>query len=226
MVVLFAAGCKKDTIEQPPEFGYDYFPTEIGRYNVYQVDSVVYNIPFDTIYTYSFQVKELNESYFTDSEEKQSIRLARYYRNTSNDAWVLKNVWSVRMQNGKAERQEENIRLVKLVFPVQYKKDWNINALNTLDEQVAEIDTVDAPYEVNGTNFPYTTSVNLIVDTNLINYKTHQEIYAKGIGLIYSELYDLFSQYDSKIHINKPSVLQRIQTGVYCKKSLIETGKQ
>ena len=74
--------CKKATIEQPPDFGFDYFPIDVGRYNVYQVDSVVYNIPFDTIYRYSFQVKELNETVYNDSEEKETVRLVRFYRNS------------------------------------------------------------------------------------------------------------------------------------------------
>jgi hypothetical protein len=215
--------CKKTTVEQPPDFGFDYFPIEVGRYNVYQVDSVIYNIPFDTIYRYSFQVKELNESLYKDSEEKESVRLERYYRNTPSDAWVLKNVWSSRFLNGKAERQEENIRLIKLAFPLLANKSWNINAVNTLDEQIAEIEKVDSAYQLSGVNYPNTVSVILATDTNRIFYKTHKEVYAKGIGLIYSEFYELYS---NNIDPDKPSVTQRIETGTVCTRKLIETGKQ
>lgn len=215
--------CKKATIEPPPDFGFDYFPIDVGRYNVYQVDSVVYNIPFDTIYRYSFQVKELNETVYNDSEEKETVRLVRFYRNTPNDSWVIKNVWATRLFNGKAERQEENIRIVKLVFPIQENKSWNINAVNTLNEQIAEVSKVNIPYELNGISYPNTLSVNVETDTNRIFYKIHKEVYAKGVGLIYSEFYDLYS---NNIDPDKPSVTQRIETGTICTRKLIETGKQ
>jgi hypothetical protein len=216
-------GCKKDSIEQPPEFGYDYFPIDVGHYNVYQVDSVIYNIPFDTVYRYSFQVKELNEGVYTDSEEKQSVRLVRYYRKSPTDAWVIKNVWSARLKDGKAERQEENIRLLKMVFPLRKNTQWDVNALNTLDKQLAKVDSIDVPYTLNGMAFDKAAFINIITDTNLITYKLHREVYSRKIGLIYSKYYNLQS---NTIDVNKPSVLQRIETGVICIKTLIETGKQ
>ncbi|MCC7051141.1 MAG: hypothetical protein IT239_05115 [Bacteroidia bacterium] len=225
--ILFIAitflGCKKSTIELPPDFGYDYFPNEVGRYNTYQVDSIVYNLPFNKIDTFRFQVKELQESTYKDSEEKESIRLVHFYRSNASATWVIKNVWAQRLSVNKAERQEENIRLTKLVFPLKKNTEWNINASNTLDKQNAKVLEYDAEFELDGKDYTKACLINVVTDTNLIDYKKHREVYVRGVGLLYSEYYDLQS---NQIIANKPSVLQRIETGVICKRKLIDYGKQ
>jgi hypothetical protein len=202
-----------------PDLGYNYFPNTIGYYAIYQVDSIVYNLPFNKIDTFKFQVKELLESYYTDSEEKNTTRIVRYYRNKSTDSWQIRNVWAQRVSATKAERQEENIRFIKLIFPVKKNTRWNINSVNTLEPQIAKIEETDADFELDGNIYPHTCMINLGIDTSLITYKKHYEFYSRGVGLVYSELYDVAS---NTIDANKPSVLQRIETGVICKRKLIE----
>src|SRR6266481_1017842 len=71
--------CKKDAIP-PPDMGYNYFPNQVGRYVIYNVDSFYYaGIPV-VIDTFKFQIKEKIESMFTDNEGRPSIRLERYIK--------------------------------------------------------------------------------------------------------------------------------------------------
>jgi len=80
--------CKKDKAPAP-DMGYNYFPNQVGKYVVYDVDSFYYdnNIPtinynnnFTTakIDTFKFQVKEKIQSIFTDNQNRPTIRLERY----------------------------------------------------------------------------------------------------------------------------------------------------
>src|ERR1700757_476515 len=72
-------GCKKDH-PVTADAGYSYFPNNIGHYCIYDVDSTVYDdFNHDTL-NYKYQVKEVIESYYTDNEGRQAMRIERYKR--------------------------------------------------------------------------------------------------------------------------------------------------
>ncbi len=127
LAVIFAAAissCKKDAASKP-DLGYNYFPGQVGRYIVYNVDSTFYDDFADSSRNYKFQLKEKIQSVFTDNQNRPAIRLERYvkYYNPaiaySSMPWQLRNVWVENITATTAEKVEENIRFVKLAFPVK-----------------------------------------------------------------------------------------------------------
>src|SRR5256885_175381 len=79
MTVVFFTGCKKDkpATDDP---GYSYFPDDIGHYCIYQVDSTVYDDFHNDTFYYSYQIKEVIESYFIDNQNRNAMRVERYKR--------------------------------------------------------------------------------------------------------------------------------------------------
>lgn len=179
------AACKKD---EPTEvdLGYDYFPRNIGHWIEYQVDSMRVRLgqggALDTT-LYSYPLREALVEEFTDGEGRACERVIRYFRDVNN-TWLPKDVWWQTRDNVRAERSEENLRRVKLIFPPREGTEWDTNAPNTADEFGLEYTEVDQPLTVNGLSFEKTVTVMGTFENNIINTRYYQERYAKGVGMI------------------------------------------
>jgi hypothetical protein len=194
---------------------------------IYDVDSTVYD-PFknDTVY-YKYQLKELNESEFSDNEGRISVRIERYirYYNAAQSydsiPWVLKNVWYSTLTSNTAERVESNQRYVKLVFPVLRLISWNGNAQNALGNQLYQYQMVNQPAGLGILHFDSTLVVIQRDETDLLNRRYYMESYAKNVGMISKKVLDV---YDTKI--DTIPVVNRIKGGVYMNMSIHSFGKQ
>jgi hypothetical protein len=179
ILCLFTSCKDKQTIEEPNiDYGYDYFPLEIGMEWTYQVDSIIYD-PTETnvnILTNSVYLREIVVDTFRDELNRSSYRLERFERSTTTSDWVLKDVWSSLQTDQTAERFEENLRFVKLVFPVERRDIWNglvyIDPAITYPvagEQVeifkgwnSEVTDADEPEVVGDFSFDEVTTVQLV----------------------------------------------------------------
>lgn len=200
MVVLFLSCRKKDKVDaEPVSLGKEYYPETIGKFVVYDVDSTWYNELTYQPTTVKYRIKETFTRVFTDNENKPAIRIERYIKyynpNKSYDSipYVIKDVWQANVTDRSAEVAEENIRYVKLVFPVQEGKSWNGNARNTGSERNYRLEYIDRPETINGISLEKTLSVKQIDFRTLISYQFAQEKYARGIGLVYREIKDIYS---------------------------------
>jgi hypothetical protein len=212
LILLLALACKKEKTVEKLDIGLAYFPTEIGRYVIYQVDSISYDDFFNPVKidTAHFQIKEKIESQFTDNEGRLSERIERYARKNDTLPWVLRDVWYQTRTSSKAEKVEENVRFVKLTFPALENQKWNGNALNTIGKYTYEIDAVDRKKKINQFEFDSTLTVNQILDSNLIEKKYQLEIYAKNVGMIYRRFVDV---QDKSITIEPKPLSERIDAG-------------
>jgi len=194
LVLLF--GCQSKVDNNPRDIGLEYAPLEIGSWVVYQVDSHVYddfNLSRpDT--NYKYQIKELVESEFQNQVGQKTRRIERYSRNADTLPWILSNVWAANLSSNSFEKVEDNIRYVKLVFPVKENNSWNGNQFNTLEEWNYRYFNSNAPRFVNGFTFDSTLVVNQINDSNVIQRKYAYEIYAKGIGMVFKRIDTLETQ--------------------------------
>src|SRR3954469_9728937 len=89
--------CKKETaVVSSNSLG--YFPTDNGRWIIYDVDSVYHgtndNDNDDSVYTFHYQVREVIDSGFTDIEGRQNETVKRYQRSDSSYNWNLTSVWT------------------------------------------------------------------------------------------------------------------------------------
>ena len=185
-IIFLAFGCKTDKL-LPSDVGYDYFPVEIGKWVVYDVDSIVFNDFTNEIDSFHFQIKELIESSFVDAEGREVQRLHRYKRKDVGDSWTIKDVWSIVKTNKTAERFEENVMYVKLSFPARIGQSWDGNAANIYDEWMYQCTEYDEEYILGNLLFDSTLTV-LQRDENLgIEKDYFIEVYAKHVGLVYKQ---------------------------------------
>ncbi|MEK6615464.1 MAG: hypothetical protein AABZ32_05045 [Bacteroidota bacterium] len=187
--------CKKDkSVESTTDFGYNYFPDNTGHYIIYQVDSIHYDdvnlSPHDTI---RYLLKELIASTFLDNSGRQTLRMERYYKfynkNIPYDSlqWTGPRVWYANKTSSTFEKVEENIRYIRLIFPVSNGKQWDGNVYNTLGNKNYEIISVDKPEIINTINFDSIVTVNQFQQIDFIQHRYEIEKFARNVGLIYKE---------------------------------------
>lgn len=203
IIALALTGCYREDTELP-FIGYEYFPTELGKYIEYRVDSTWQDDPIGpaAFAEAHYLLRELNESQFTDEEGRPAIRLERYSRFTEQENWQMKDVWFKVRTAQIAEQNEENVVYIKHNFPVKADKTWDGNSKNTLQTlqetyrqlgipEVWEYSytNIHEPYTINGMTFDSTVTVvqfdrPAIFGLNLFA----REVYAKDIGLVHKQL--------------------------------------
>jgi len=208
--------------------GYDYAPTTLGKFVIYDVDSIVYDdFKHDTTY-YKYRIKEKLEEIYVDNQGRNAIRLVRYIKNYNdtvsydNIVWTVKDVWNYTRTATTLEVVEEDIRFTKLIFPVKEESTWNGNANNTIGEWEYKYTSADRSESINGTYFDNVLMVTQKDDKNKnqIHREYYVEKYAKDVGLVYREIKDLRS---SVVTAGVP-VEQRITSGVIYKLNYVTHG--
>ncbi len=234
-LVFVFFNCKKKT-SPAVDVGYDYAPTAIGKFVVYDVDSVIYDdFTHDTI-EYKYRIKEKLTENFTDNEGRSAIKLMRYIKkynpNLSYDAmnWTIKDVWNYTKTNTSLEVAEEDVRFTKLAFPVNANSTWNGNAHNTIGEWIYNYLYFDQPEVINNKSFENVLCVVQKDDKNknAIHRQYYIEKYAKNIGLVYREIKDLYSN-TVTINPNTQSITpveSRIEKGVIYKLTYVTHGTE
>ena len=157
-VALSSCKKKKEPVTKP-DLGEAYYPTTIGKYIVYDVDSIVFaEIGYDSTH-YKYQIKEKIEEEYTDVQGRPALKMVRYIKKynaaTSYTAmpWTIKDVWQVNVSAKNVEVVEENVRFVKLIFPVKEGSTWNGNSMNTLGEWEYTYSYMDIPESINSISF-------------------------------------------------------------------------
>jgi len=191
--------CKKDHIEQPVDVGYEYYPVKVGNWTIFNVDSIVYNDFTGKVDTFDYQIKEVIESDFTDNQGRKTQRLERYRRLNDTCQWIIQDVWYSNLTSTTAEKVEENVRYVKLIFPVKSNQEWNGNTYNYLDPETYTYSALYHPYDSINIHFDSTITVIHRDELNLILNDYAIEIFAKNVGLIYKKDRHLEMQPDGTI---------------------------
>lgn len=195
---------------------------------MYDVDSTYYDdFSHDTL-NYKFRIKEKFEENYIDNQGRNAIKIIRYIKKYNplisydNIAWTIKDVWSCIKTKTTYEVVEENVRLIKLIFPVKVDDYWNGNAQNTIGEWNYKYKYIDNSETINGSFFEKVLFVEQKDDKlkNVIHRQYYIEKYAKNIGLIYREIKDLYS---NTVLLNVP-VEQRIEKGIIYKQTYITHG--
>lgn len=192
------SACKKDDAGEV-DLGYDYFPQNIGHWVEYKVDSIrVKLVPggLDTT-VYTYPLREMLVEDLTDGEGRACQRVVRYLRD-DNNTWLPKDVWWQTRDNVRAERSEENLRRVKLIFPPRAGTEWDTNAPNTDDEFELEYEDIDQPITINGLTFEKTVSVVSTFEDNFVESRFYEERYAKGVGMISHVMDSVNHQWNSE----------------------------
>lgn len=190
LTFLPIAGCQKNS-EEGPNIAYEYFPMNKGHWVTYEVDSIIHDAPAEVHDTFEFQIKALIESHFTDNEGRRTARIERFKRKHDTAQWRLKDVWTANRTRRNAQKVEENIRFLKLVFPIRKGKFWNGNAFNTREVTEYRFGKIHAGRTIQGTHYDSTVTVIQKDRVNLVEREEAEEVYAKGIGLVKKRNIDL-----------------------------------
>jgi hypothetical protein len=200
IAVAFVSSCKKDKRITPASASYNYFPTEYGRWVVYNVDSIAHrtddNNNDDSVSTYHFQLKDVIDSSFLDLEGKMRQVIVRYYRSSLNPNWTLRNVYSQLLTSAAAYRFEENVAYHKLAFPINSSIEWDGNDMNTGDEELYSYEDIHSFASITSESFDFvstaldfdsTIAVLQIDELNFIERKYGKEIYAENVGMVFHQ---------------------------------------
>lgn len=214
LTVLFVS-CKKNPV---PEFHYEYFGMEQGRYVIYDVVEIIHDDALNQHDTSIYQLKTYWADTFVDNEGRTAREFIRYVRPTANDDWQFQDIWTGIIDGIRAELVEENQRVVKLVFSPTQDKEWNANAYNLNDEQICFYRDIHGDTTIDNTTFDPTLVVEQNQFNSFIDSVHRYEMYAKGVGLIYKYERELHYQIDaqSQIYLNEGAELyyRFVSTGI------------
>jgi hypothetical protein len=216
-VVLFLvafltfASCKK-TAHYPAVAPADYFiPLQVGKYATYRLDSLnfYYYGQLDTVTSYL--AKDSVESSFVDGAGNTAWYVTRYLSDTTGSNWYPGETYTVTPSQQRLEMTEDNLRFIKLAFPIAQGSSWPGNSylpyapyadfFDYSDDSHLTLGTwnytyqsVNKPYNVGSLSFDSTVtvlqendSINVpITDPNSFASRTYwSETYARHVGLVY-----------------------------------------
>lgn len=202
LAVVVILSCNKET--QPVDestFGYDFFPITKGKSWIYASDSIIYDNGGTKIDTFSSFIKEEVGDSFVDETGITVYKLNRFFKRNPNDVWSRTNTWTTYTDKTRAIRTEENLKFIKLVFPLKKGLRWDGNVF--LDEDIKidvagesieayknwkhKIEEIDENFNFNGTDVK-SVRVNLVDDASIIDRRKVTEYYGQGIGLLKKEM--------------------------------------
>ena len=192
-LIAITSSCQDSTVEPVP-FDTSYFPLSTGKFIIYEVDSIVMSDFFNTTDTVHYQLMEAVDSAYTDAGGRQAFRIVRSRLDSLNGAWRIIDVWSANVTETTAEKVEENLRFIKLSFPVLLNKTWAGNSYINTDSPLVYLDDWEYKYtDVNEAFDTYAGTFDSVItvlqheDINAIQTVLYQEKYAKQVGMIYKE---------------------------------------
>lgn len=213
LLILGSFGCNKTVLDEnfQVNLGHEYFPLEVGKYIVYEVDSIYYyfndEIGGIAKVESSSQIREEIVDTLRDNIGRQTFIIHRFYRKNDSQPWQIKDAWTSLKETQSAEKVEENLRFVKMVFPVEEDQTWDGNLFVDEEQNVPFIQfpsgdvlsivmfknwsysvlSKDSPDVIGGNIFDETLQIIQADDENLIEKRYSVEKYAKNVGLIYKE---------------------------------------
>ena len=201
-LLLSLTGCKQDVdVTKLTPSLYDYAPINIGYSVIYDVDSIIfkYNTPTQTVDTIHYQLKELVSDTFYDNLGKLSYIIQLYRRPDSTQPFTIINRdYYSYISKGTYERVEDDMRFIKMVFPVVNGATWNGNSYLPANDTLADTyqqysswvytyTSVNAPVTINGLHFDSAAVVSEVNNQNLITSEVSTATYARHVGMVYKQ---------------------------------------
>ena len=190
LIMLGIYSCKKEEVVHMAPVFFNYVPTDIGNVVVYNVDSTYYNEFDSSIAVFHFQIMERIDSTYNDNEGRPTQRIERFKRDSVTGAWHSIQAWNSTLTSARFERVENNIRYVRLGFPITATQTWNGNAYNILRQEDYYYLDFHEPLAIAAFYFDSVLTVQQADYNNLIHEKYGLEQYANHVGLVYKEFID------------------------------------
>ncbi len=204
--ILFSAlmlACSRETEPVDIDFGYEYFPLQVGKAWEYQVDSIIFDpaaggTAIDSTRTYA---REEIVEFWADAAGDTIYRVERFERADSAQSWQIRKVVAMTRQTRQALRTEDNLTFVKLTFPVQKGASWDGTRLMDKSQRIiiagevlemfkdwsSKVLEAGISYSHGALNFSDVAVVSHADSENNIEYRYAREVYARSVGLVFME---------------------------------------
>ena len=231
LFILFVLGlifaCQKQEIKQYPlVYDFGYFPLDSGMWKHYDVTLIVIDVPSEVYDTTHYQLREVFAGWYLNAANDSMMRIERFMRDSSHHSWQPISVWQSGIKSNDAFQIEENVKFLKIKFPVKFNNYWDgdaYNRLDTLKEYSYEITSLDVAENINTINFDSVLTVTQKDKYSIIDKVYYFEKYAYGIGLVEKEqiyIYSDVEDFDPTIPVE-----DRVTKGTLYYQKIIEYGK-
>jgi hypothetical protein len=207
LLIALVSSCQKvlETATTDSQIAYnEYYPSKLGFWVDYQVDSTRYVKssldPQPIITGTTIYIRELIEDTLIGFDTPYQFKVKVFTRKTLSEPWVFSKNISIQPLSDRITKNVDNIRLIKLHSPINAALLWKGNkhidtTVNKLygDWDYKYIDLFQTK-TISSIKFDSTVTVLQHLDTNAIEKILFFEVYAKGIGLVYSEKHKLEKQ--------------------------------
>lgn len=217
LVIIFlflvaAPACKKTVHFSPSNVTNYFYPLQVGKYVTYRMDSTNFYFYGQLDTTTSYLAKDSVEQATTDNSGRPSWLVVRYLNDTlAQGTWTPDETYLVTPTVSTLEVLENNLRYIKLAFPIDNGFTWTGNTylpyapyqdfFDYSDDSHLSLQLWDFTYQ--NVNKPFQTisqtfdstatvlqindSINVpITDPNSFASRTYwTETYAKNIGMVY-----------------------------------------
>jgi hypothetical protein len=184
-------GCKKENGASPVKLHQEFAGMQPTRYVVYEAEDIYHDDNSNIHDTAKYYLKTVVGDPYEDNSGRSGYEIKRYKSLDQGQTWTFLELWYAHVDVNRFESVEDNVRLVRLIFPPKNKSTWNLNSYNTLEETILEYKNVFKPFELDGQNFDTTLTIQGEKLYTLVDYKRNTEVYAKGVGLVYRYFKDL-----------------------------------
>ena len=195
-IFLFVISCNKKDLSTLDSSDKNYYPVKNGYWIKYAVDSIriSFNNPKIDSFVSKYQILETIDSFDIDLAGNQRWKLTILRRADSSKPWDFVKLWTLFIRDNKVHKIENNIDFIKMVFPIGKTYTWYDKAY--YDTELEKRNSSKILYEYNDIHMPYQGMYNSFDSTirvvyynyeDVINKDHFEEIYAKNIGMVYSE---------------------------------------
>ncbi len=211
--LIFALySCDNGTVIAPADSPEDFYPVEVGKYWIYQVDSIIIDDLGATICPTSSFIKEEIASVLSQDNLTTVYVLERSYKKTESDPWVISDIWTITQGRNYIQRSEENLRFIKMQTPLRIGNTWDGNQfdseliLTVKDEAIPiyknwEYMVLDLAVgeDIGGIAYDDLMVLQQADDENQIERRYSVEKYARDVGLVYREMEIFNTQCDGNL---------------------------
>ncbi|MCB0659474.1 MAG: hypothetical protein KDC04_00975 [Saprospiraceae bacterium] len=198
LLVTFVMSCHNEIENRDDiDYGLDYYPIDQGAEWIYASDSIIVRLGGprrDTLHSY---IREVISGEYIDEEGDKVQKVVRFWKRSLNDEWSSINTWAIKKDSSSLVKNEENIRLVRLAFPIYLHKKWDPtiyfdnsikvdtggDILKVYEGWDAEVMSVEAPYEFEGQSYK-AMEIVMADEETVIDKRYEIDTYVKGIGMV------------------------------------------
>jgi len=201
IIVGFALSCSSDidtTVPTETENNLtNWYPTTIGFWTEYSIDSTTYRLQQgDTqviISNSTSYFREEIEDSVPPFDTPHQFRIRASWKRSTVDNFQFHRYYSIMPNSSYLVKNMDNQHYVKLQVPIRNEFSWKGHRMLDSTSPIFynwnyTYSKVNEPTTIASNYFDKTITVIQIADSNAIEFRYSKEIYAKNIGLIYSEL--------------------------------------